>query len=365
MLAPSGDQSMAKGLSVQRKVTIEDIARQSGVSRTTVSLVLRDKPGIGTETRARVWTAARSLGYQRRLPAPVETGQAVLNVGLILRSRFRERPDGLPGVNNFYTWVLAGAEAAARQARMNLIYTTLPVDQNNEAVDFPDHLLGQRLDGILLVGSFSEATIAEVADRGSTPIVLVDAPAGTRRHDLVASDNTGGAYIATKQVIERGHRKTAFVGPDQENDPNFSQRREGYLKALREHRLEPFSARMPRGDVMSATEELLRRHPEITALIGCNDIFAIDAMQAAQALGRNVPDDLSIVGFDDMELATQVAPALTTMAVDKVTMGRLAVQSLAYRLAWPEAAVFSIVLQAKLVERASVATLSCAAADDS
>ena len=139
---------------VRHKVTIDDIARESGASRTTVSLVLREKPGIGAETRQRVLAVAQSLGYERKSPASAEPGQAVRNIALILRSRIRDKPDGLPGVNNFYSWVLAGVEAAARRARMNLLYTTLPVDETNDRSMFPDHLLVQRLDGILLVGSF-------------------------------------------------------------------------------------------------------------------------------------------------------------------------------------------------------------------
>lgn len=344
-----------RGFVVQRRVTIEDIARETGASRTTVSLVLRDKPGIGSRTRERVWATAQLLGYERKPTAPVPSGQSMLNVGLIVRSRVRDKSGGLPGVNAFYSWVLAGAEAAARQSRMNLLYTTLSVDQNNVAVELPDQLLSQPLDGILLVGSFSEVTIAEVASRSGAPVVLVDAAARAQRHDVVASNNIEGCYAATKLVIERGHRMTAFVGPDQETDPNFSQRREGYLRALREHRLEPVHARLPRGDVIPATEELLRRRPEITALVGCNDLFAIDVMQAAQALGRRTPEDLSFIGFDDIELAAQVTPTLTTIAVDKITMGRLAVQTLAYRMAWPDAAYFSIVLQGELIHRGSVA----------
>ena len=93
----------------------------------------------------------------------------------------------------------------------------------------------------------------------------------------------------------------------------------------------------------------------MTALFACNDGFAISAMRAAQDLGRRVPEDLSVVGFDDIELAAQITPALTTMAVDKVTMGRLAVQTLSYRLAWPEAAKMLTVLRPELIERDSVA----------
>ena len=339
---------------MQRKVTIDDIARHSGASRTTVSLVLRDKPGIGSDTRERVWTAAQLLGYQKRPPAPIEAGQTVLNIGLILRSRNRNKLARLPGVNAFYSWVLAGVEAAARPQRMNLLYTTLPVDDDNQPLEFPDHLLAQRLDGVLLVGSFPESTIAEVANRHAGAIVLVDAPAGSHRYDAVISDNQAGGYQAVNHLIRHGHRRIALISPAPEADPNFGQRRDGYLKALREHGLDPFFGKMTKDEAAAPTAELLRRHPEVTALVGCNDVFAINAMQAAQALGRRVPEDLSVIGFDDIELAAQITPTLTTMAVDKITMGRLALQSLSYRLAWPEAAKILTVIQPKLIERASV-----------
>jgi DNA-binding LacI/PurR family transcriptional regulator len=343
---------------VQRKVTIDDIARHSGASRTTVSLVLRNKPGIGTETRERVWLSAQQLGYQRKPLASIETGQNVLNIGLILRSRNRNKLARLPGVNAFYSWVLAGVEAAARQHKMNLLYTTLPVDDDNVPLEFPSHILSQELDGVLLVGSFSEAVIAEVASTGPLAIVLVDAAAGSHRYDAVISDNLSGAYAAVSHLIANGHERIAFVSPAPEADPNFRLRREGYLKALKERGLEPYFARMTQDDAATPTLDVLRKYPDLTAIFGCNDVFAIAAMQAAQTIGRKVPEDLSVVGFDDIEIAAQMTPPLTTMAVDKITMGRLAVQSLAYRLAWPEAAKIQTVVQPDLIVRGSVARLS-------
>jgi len=340
---------------VRRKVTIDEIARHSGASRTTVSLVLRDKPGIGTATRQRVWLSAQQLGYQRKPLASVETGQKVLNIGLILRSRNRNKLTRLPGVNAFYSWVLAGVEAAARQHKMNLLYSTLPVDDDNLPIEVPSHILSQDLEGVLLVGSFSESVIAEVAASGPFPIVLVDASAGSHRYDAVVSDSLDGAYAAVSHLIAHGHERIAFVSPSPEADPNFRLRREGYLKALDERGLEPIFARMTQDDAATPTLEILRKYPDLTALLGCNDVFAIAAMQAAQSIGRNVPADLSVVGFDDIELAAQVTPALTTMTVDKITMGRLAVQMLAYRLAWPEAARMLTVIRPELIVRSSVA----------
>jgi LacI family transcriptional regulator len=347
---------------VRRKVTIDDIAQHSNASRTTVSLVLRDKPGISPETRQRVWSSAQALGYQRRAPS-LAPGQNVLNIGLILRSRNRaQQTDRLPLVNRFYSWVLAGVEAAARPQRMNLLYATLPVDDDNQPLDLPEHLLQQQLDGILLVGSFAEETIAEVASRGARAIVLIDATASAHRYDAVVSDNEAGAYTAVAHLIARGHRSIAYVSPAPQADPNFNQRRNGYLKALREHGLEAIAAPMSHDDAAEAARAMLLRHPDVTALFGCNDAFAIEAMRVARALGRRVPDELSVIGFDDIELATQVTPALTTMAVDKVTMGRLAVQSLLSRLEWPDAVKVLTVLPPQLIERETVAAAPPSAA---
>src|SRR5438046_1851107 len=101
--------------STGRRVTIGDVARASKTSVSTVSLVLRSKPGIGLETRRLVLEAARALGYQRQSPAPVSVGQGTLNIGLFLRARARSRDVALPVVNPFYSWVVAGIDAAARQ----------------------------------------------------------------------------------------------------------------------------------------------------------------------------------------------------------------------------------------------------------
>jgi LacI family transcriptional regulator len=343
---------------MQRKVTIDEIARRSQASRTTVSLVLRDKPGIGADTRQRVWAAAEELGYHRRLPAPLESGRSVLNIGLIMRSRSRSLSTTLPLVNRFYSWVLAGVEAAARSQQMNLLYATLPVDDENSAVELPEHLLSQRLDGVLLVGTFSKETIADVRKRAGDMIVLVDVSMAAHEHDAVVSDNLEGAYDATSYLIDKGHRRIAFVNPAPESNPNFDQRRDGFLKALSEHDLEDVAGSNLTQDVAAATKALLRCDPTITAVVGCNDLYTIEAMRAAQSLGRRVPEDFSCVGFDDVELATATSPQLTTMAVDKISMGRLAVQSLSYRIAWPNAARVLTVLRPDLIERESVASIA-------
>lgn len=337
------------------KVTIEDIAQHSSASITTVSMVLRDKPGIGAATRQRVLRSAQELGYQRRSPSP--TGDRTLNVAMIVRSRSRGREEAFPTVNAFYSWVMTGIESAAQANRMNLLYATLPVDDDNRPIALPDHLLSQSLAGILLIGSFSSETIDVIAAGRAMPTVLVDGPSIPTRHDAVGSDNEGGAYDAVIHLISAGHRSIAILGPDRSQDPNFAQREDGYLRAMGEHDLPPSWIRIGEAgpDAMAAAvEAAIGENPGLSAIFGCNDAFAIESMNALERIGRQVPGDVSVMGFDDIVPAGQVNPGLTTMAVDKVSMGRLAVLMLDHRLAWPEVTTSITLLRPELRERESV-----------
>jgi LacI family transcriptional regulator len=179
---------------------------------------------------------------------------------------------------------------------------------------------------------------------------------GVHDHDAVVSDNFEGAYDATSYLIAKEHQRIGFVSPGPETNPNFSQRRDGFLKALIDHDLDVPPEMNSAQDVVASIEALLRRDPTITAVLGCNDLYTIEAMKVAQSLGRQVPEEFSCIGFDDVELATATSPQLTTMAVDKISMGRLAVQALSYRIAWPNAARVLTVLRPELIERDSVAS---------
>lgn len=279
---------------------------------------------------------------------------------MILRSRPRSSESAMPSVNAFYSWVVTGIENAARAHRMNLLYATLPVDDNNQALDIPGHLLDQSLAGLLLVGAFSAETVAELVSSRATPAVAVDGPATPSQHDAVVSDNERGAAAAVRYLISQGHRHIALLGPEPRVDPNFNQRRDGYMQVLREHALAEYSIEIDQrgtGTVADAIAPVLDRNPQITALFACNDWFAIEAIRALETERHRVPDDVSVVGFDDIALAEQIRPQLTTMAVDKITMGRLAVLLLNQRLAWPDATPALAMLQPSLRIRASVRTV--------
>jgi len=336
------------------RATMAEIADQSGVSLSTVSLVLRDKAGVGAETRRRVLEVARELGYVAKRPAAPLT-QALSTVGLILKAD----PDSLPQANKFYSHVVAGIEMACRHRQVHLLYATMTVDENSHPLELPRLLLEDRAaQGLLLLGAFFDESLMRVVERRATPLVLVDSYATLDRYDSVVSDNFGGAYEAVSHLIRQGHRHIGLVGGNPQAYPSIRERQSGYQRALKDHGIaDRYLAEchiVDTAEIVAATAGLLHRSPQVTALLGVNDDVAITAMDTARDLGRRLPDDLSIVGYDDIDLAECLSPPLTTMQVDKLGMGRLAVQLLINRIEHPEANLVRAAIRPRLVERSSV-----------
>jgi LacI family transcriptional regulator len=343
-----------------QRVTLEDIAHQSNVSLATVSLVLRDKPGINHETRQRVLGVARTLGYRKRVRADHKLAQQIHQIGLLTKTR----TDIQLQTDQSYALIVAGIEAACRRQHINLLYATVPVDADNYPQELPRMLLEVDLDGVTLLGAFVDSTIARLMERHTKLAVLVDASAAEDVYDSVITDNFRGAYQAVAHLIAHGHRHIGLVGSLPDAYPSIAGRRRRYLRALQDHTIaSPYFAdsHIEPKEAANATINLLRRNPHITALFCCNDMMAVAVMQAVQAVGRRLPDDLSIVGFDNVELAEHVTPALTTMHVDKISMGRLAVQLLKNRAEFPAASCTTTMLRPTLIERQSVRSLHAGA----
>jgi LacI family transcriptional regulator len=336
------------------RITMAEIAEQSGVSLSTVSLVLRDKPGIGSDTRQRVLEVARDLGYIPKKPAVPYT-PALTNIGLILKVD----PDTVPQVNKFYSHVVAGIEETCRRRQVNLLYATMAVDEDSHPLELPRILVdGDAANGLLLVGAFLNEALIRIVERRSMPIVLVDAYTTLDRYDTVVSDNFAGAFQAVAHLIQYGHQHIGLVGGHPQAYPSIRERHSGYLKALADSGISDHYVAechiVDTEEIVETTTALLRDNPQITALFGVNDDVAITVMDVARDLGRQMPDDLSIVGYDDIDLADCVSPSLTTMHVDKVGMGRLAVQLLFNRVEHPESNLVRVAIRPRLVERNSV-----------
>jgi LacI family transcriptional regulator len=336
------------------KVRLIDIARASNVSLSTVSLVLRSKPGIPEETRQRVLAAAQELGYcRKKTNAAASATRALRTVGLLVKADAGQAPT----TNPFYAHVLAGIEDACRIKHINLLYATLPVDASNRATAAPHLLDADTVDGLLLVGAFLDAPLYRLLGEGTLPLVLVDAYAAAGSCDAVLSDNVRGAREIVNYLLAHGHCIIGMVGGGEDAYPSLRERRQGYRQALRAGGVAvDYNADCSPDDAEEATRQLLSANPQITALFACNDHVALRAARAAQRLGLRIPNDLSLVGFDDTDFAADLEPALTTMHVDKIAMGRLAVQQLEARFAFPTNDQVTTLLRPRLIERNSVAS---------
>jgi LacI family transcriptional regulator len=338
------------------KPKISDIANKSGVSISTVSLVLNDKPGVSQETRQRVQEIAAQLGYPYKARTTNGIHTSLSTVGMLVKTN----PDEPPSENPFYSKVVLGIEDVCRHNGINLLFATLPVDQDNRPVKIPQLLYNQDVDGLLMVGIFVDETFTSIPASWTPKIVLVDGYSNSECYDAVISDNFQAAYQAVSYLIEKGHRHIGLVGSDANCYPSLRERRNGYLRAMKENDLTQvyladFNINCSKG--YDETISLLQEFPHITALFCVNDDVASHAMRAVKALGKRVPADLSIMGYDDTYIALNTHPALSTLHVDTLAMGHAAVYLLSLRIENPESARMSLIIHPTLVERDSVSAI--------
>ncbi|MEZ4673821.1 MAG: LacI family DNA-binding transcriptional regulator [Caldilineaceae bacterium] len=335
------------------KVTIADIARKSGVSAATVSLALRNKAGLRNETRQRVLDTAQQLGYLYQSSNQAATRLEVNHIGVIIKARANDPA----ATNSFYGPVLTGIEEICRRRQIHLVYANLLVDEKNVPIEPPRLLTERHTDGLLIVGLQVNTALQTILQQDNSPVVLVDAYAADNPFDAVVSDNFTGGYMATRHLLAQGHTKIAIVGSQPHAFPSIVERRNGYCKALAEAGLTPYFWDCPLWPeaAAEAARTYLVQQPEVTAIFACNDALAIAVMQVLRERNCVPPDDLSIIGFDNIELAQHTTPPLTTMRVDKTGMGRLAAQLLINRIEYPAAALVQTTIRPELICRQSVA----------
>jgi LacI family transcriptional regulator len=338
---------------MRTKVKISDIARVSGVSVSSVSLVLNNKPGVSPETRKRVREVASELGYPIKPAAAQRNGNRLTTIGMVVKTD----PDIPPQANPFYSKVIVGIEDACRRKGINLLFAALPVDENNRAVEPPLLLQNDLVDGLLMVGMYVDESFWPASAKRLAPIVLVDGYSYMESYDSVLSDNFHAAYQAVKYLIDQGHRHIGLVGSSEICFPSLKDRRNGYLRALKENDIPDVyiaNFNINRSHGFQETTALLNGNPFITALFCVNDDVASMAIKAAQNLGKRVPEDISIIGYDDTYIAANTHPALTTMQVDTVAMGRAAVHLLSLRIDNPDSARMTLTIHPTMVVRESV-----------
>lgn len=338
-------------------ITLRDVAEFAGVSIGTASQALNNRPSVAQETRARVLDAARVLGYPLKEPGNGLGESSLSVIGLLTKHDY-----GFPfEVNAFYSYIQAGVENECRRHNINLMFSNIDVDPSNHPVLWPSMINEQHIDGLIIAGTFIEHTTRILGQRNDIPIVLVDSYAPNLPFDSILVENVAGASKAVEYLIQQGHTHIGLIGWAQHSPPSVTERKIGYLRTLEAHQLSTQyieeSASLNREEGYNATVRLMRRAPEVTAIFACNDLTAIGALHAARDMELAVPEALSIIGFDNIDMTKEITPALTTIHVPKTWLGILGVRQVIARAADPEQPKITITLTTDLVIRKSVGPL--------
>jgi len=301
-------------------VSIVDIAKAAGVSPSTVSRALQDHPRISPARCAEIQALAQQMGYRpSQVARSLVTGQTRA-LGFVVTDV----------TDPFVAEVLKGAEAACRGEGYSLLFamSNRNPDQEIEAAHL---LLDRQVDGLIVISSRAGDRYAALLQERSLPLVLVNNELQHRHAYSVRMDNQGGARLAVGHLWELGHRRIAFVaGPA--GGRSSSERLAGYRAGMATRGLMIDEAWIVAGgglleDGARALAALMHLPQPPTAVLCYNDMAAIGLLAAAQAAGVHIPDDLSIVGYDNIPFSAFTTPALTTVDQPKQTLGRLAVQT--------------------------------------
>ena len=309
-----GRAGKLRGLTGER-VTSVDVARRVGVSQSTVSLVFSGKAAgrISARTEAAVRAAAAELGYRPNVAARALKMGAARTVVLVV-----------PDVTNpFFGGLLRGAQTAARAAG----YAVALIDTNNDrdwGAASAEALHAGPADGLLLFEVDPPRRAA-----GSEPIVVIESE--SRGHPSVRLDVEGGTDAAVRHLLTLGHRRIGHVASLHDR-PTFKLRRR-VVDRLLEGDVPRVRSEFTIDSAHVATRDLLREHPDVTALFCDDDVIAAGAYLAARELGLRIAHDLSVVGFDGLDIGRVLEPPLTTVAADPVGLGRVAFELLTALLA--------------------------------
>lgn len=337
-------------------ISAKELAKKLGVSAATVSMVFNNKPGISQKTRDRILKAARELGYE--MPK-------------------RQEPDGEKGVIQFVIYKRHGNVVADTP-----FFSQLTEGINNQCMEHGYRLqisyvyqdegdrpgeTGQQIEmlrnvecsGILLLGTEMEPEDYKAFLSMPVPIVVLDSYYEGILYDTVLINNVQGAFRATEYLIRSGRKRVGYLS-SKVSISNFEERADGYYKALRHNDIStshPYVVRVTPTAEQSYLDmkEYLAGKPQLgDAYFADNDIIAAGAVRAFKEAGIKVPEDIGVIGFDDIPICQYVEPPLTTMRVEKQRLGALAVNRLVGRIlnGWKE--TIKIELGTNLVERESV-----------
>lgn len=335
-------------LPMKSQVTIEDVAREAGVSRQTVSRAINNKAEISPDTLSRVLAVVEKLGYRPSRMAQGLVTQRTYAVGLLVGDI----------ANPFFPEVARGALDTAQAKGYNVFLCN---SDGNVQQEFRllQSLAAHAVDGIILYPSYDSDNNLKTFMKSYRPVVVVNYAFDHPGASVVMVDHRRGARLAVDYLVSKGHRAIGMLTGVQNPSLDRVRRIQGFCEGLAAHNLplvNEWIVPSQSPTVESGYESarwLLIEHPQVTAIFAYNDLLALGAIQACKELGRHVPTQCAIVGFDDIHWAATATPPLTTVRVDKYELGQQAMSRLLAMLAEPETIFPTIHLDVELVIRES------------
>ncbi len=331
-------------------MTIVDVAKEAGVSFATVSRVLNDGANVKPEKRARVLRAIKRLGYTTNLQARSLRGGRSHLIGLLVRDL------GTAYIGE----IMRGVDSELAENKYDVMLYTTHRHQAKEN-EYVTALTRGMTDGLLLVLPRHPEGYLKSLRQKKFPYVVIDHQGIDDRGPAVGATNRAGGYDATRYLLALGHRRIGFITGSM--DLGCSRERlDGYRAALRDHGVAADAELVREGNFQqpggyAAAIELMNLQDPPTAIFASNDVMAFGVMEAARERGKKIPDDISIIGFDDIPQAAQVHPPLTTIRQPLEEMGHRAAQMLLEIIEHPEQAAEKIELPTELVMRESTRVL--------
>lgn len=331
-----------------KRVYQREIAERAGVSISTVSRVLRNVWGISESVQDRVLAAAAELGYEQEPQA-----KQLQSVSLLTSLPMA------PALDPFHADVLHGVELACSERGVQLSYATFSNDAPNG-----DRILSRLrqnpVDGLLLL-SLDDPDLMEEIRSMNIPIVMLNVDSPDAKEDTFLPDNYQGACLAMRYLIDNGHRRILHI--TQLKRRTIQRRTEAYQAVLAEAGIR-YDPKLvveveinPEETYKVMKQRLAQGDLDCTAVFCANDLSAMGLMRAAQEVGLRIPQDISVIGFDDIASAAFLSPPLTTLRIETGELAALALRRLIDRVAEPNLTPIRVSLACELVERQSVARL--------
>lgn len=338
---------------MDKRTTIRDVARQAGVSVATVSNVFNGIQKVSEATRERILEIAKEMDYQPNMLARSLSMQKSGMIGLLLPVIEEEKDRILLQDNPYYAEFLSGVEKKAAELGYDVIIRGIrPYESCREWI------LKRQLEGAIFVGNASDVVSDDSMELGNRLVLLDTYDKGILQHDHIGIDDRLGGRIATEHLLDKGHKRIAFAGSQIQYEGCIRQRYLGYEETMKERNL--FQGKFVFRDELNFEggvrigKKMLAMGDQVTAVFAASDTVAFGIMNAYEQAGKKIPDDLSIVGFDNIKTCEYVYPKLTSVNQNSFLKGMKAVELLHKAGDNGEKEPVELVLPVTLIERDSV-----------